>query len=331
MADRCYPVPITFQFGVLGSAATLDRIDLAATLGNGWAARLRAKENAQTLERVLEGDVRLPRGATDGDEFVLGLVRDGHAWTRHGWEPAPTPPGTCDLDADDVAFVARAVLAGSPVRLVPYTPVAVIRREWASNGGMTAADTPVSPGGGAALPPGTKVIAVVDEYDRDAVLDTVAVLPGPKIKRRHDGQWMDDPGWVSVLRSVRPPPVVVLSAAQIPDVLSQIDQATAGEPFQPTKPQARRASAYTDRADDMIIEWSLSGLLAVGDGRMPGKLARYWRFGPGAAKIRWGTPGAWTRCHRNLSKYIGPERARGACTNLAKPLGGHGVATHVGD
>ena|SRR5215510_6337510 len=325
MAERSFPVPVTFQTGVLGSAATLDRIDLAATLGNDWAAKLRAKENGQMLERVLQGDARLPRGATD-DDFVLGLYRDQHAWTRHGWEPAPPPPGSCELDADDVAFVARAVLEGAAVRLVPYTPVAVIRQEAGSNGGITAADTGVS-----GLPPGTKVIAVVDEFDRDAVLDTVAVLPGPKIKRRHDGQWVDDPGWVSVLRSVRPPPVVVLSAAQIPDVLNQIDESTAGEPFQPTKQQARRASAFADRADDMVIEWSLSGLLAQGDGRMPGKLARYWRFGPGAAKIRWGTPGAWTRCHRQLSKYIGPERAKGACTNLAKPLGGHGVATHVGE
>ena len=42
------------------------------------------------------------------------------------------------------------------------------------------------------------------------------------------------------------------------------------------------------------------------------KLRRYWTKGPGAAKIRWGTPGDWTRCVRHLSKYMGP-RAKGYC------------------
>lgn len=42
------------------------------------------------------------------------------------------------------------------------------------------------------------------------------------------------------------------------------------------------------------------------------RLKRYWLYGPGAAKIRWGTPGDWTRCVRHLSKYMGP-RAKGYC------------------
>ena len=41
-------------------------------------------------------------------------------------------------------------------------------------------------------------------------------------------------------------------------------------------------------------------------------LRQYWLHGKGAAKIRWGTPGDWTRCVRNLSKYMGP-RAKGYC------------------
>jgi hypothetical protein len=41
-------------------------------------------------------------------------------------------------------------------------------------------------------------------------------------------------------------------------------------------------------------------------------LRRYWTRGKGAAKIRWGTPGDWTRCVRQLSKYMGP-RAKGYC------------------
>ena len=42
------------------------------------------------------------------------------------------------------------------------------------------------------------------------------------------------------------------------------------------------------------------------------RLKRYWLHGPGAAKIRWGSTGDWTRCVRHLSKYMGP-RAKGYC------------------
>ena len=42
------------------------------------------------------------------------------------------------------------------------------------------------------------------------------------------------------------------------------------------------------------------------------ELRQYWTRGKGAAKIRWGTPGDWTRCVRQLSKYMGP-RAKGYC------------------
>lgn len=33
-------------------------------------------------------------------------------------------------------------------------------------------------------------------------------------------------------------------------------------------------------------------------------LKRYWFYGPGAAKIRWGVPGDFNRCVRNLRKYV---------------------------
>jgi hypothetical protein len=44
-------------------------------------------------------------------------------------------------------------------------------------------------------------------------------------------------------------------------------------------------------------------------------LRRYWTSGPGAAKIRWGTPGDWTRCTRQLHKYMGAQ-AKGYCQLL---------------
>lgn len=51
------------------------------------------------------------------------------------------------------------------------------------------------------------------------------------------------------------------------------------------------------------------------------KLRRYWTVGEGAAKIRWGTEGDWTRCVEHLSKYLGP-RAKGYCSLRHKERNG---------
>lgn len=51
------------------------------------------------------------------------------------------------------------------------------------------------------------------------------------------------------------------------------------------------------------------------------KLRRYWTVGKGAAKIRWGTGGDWTRCVRHLSKYMGP-RSKGYCALRHKEVTG---------
>ena len=42
-------------------------------------------------------------------------------------------------------------------------------------------------------------------------------------------------------------------------------------------------------------------------------LERFWKFGRGALRIRWGTPGDWTRCHRQLIEHVGDNRARRIC------------------
>lgn len=52
-------------------------------------------------------------------------------------------------------------------------------------------------------------------------------------------------------------------------------------------------------------------------GNGAGALKRYWGQGQGAAKIRWNTPGDFTRCTRQLHKYLG-SRARGYCARLHK-------------
>jgi hypothetical protein len=56
--------------------------------------------------------------------------------------------------------------------------------------------------------------------------------------------------------------------------------------------------------------------LRPGDGDAE-KLRRYWTVGPGAAKIRWNTPGDFTRCERLLERHM-PGRAAGYCARLHK-------------
>lgn len=51
-----------------------------------------------------------------------------------------------------------------------------------------------------------------------------------------------------------------------------------------------------------------------GDGNAE-TLRRYWTEGEGALKIRWGTPGDFDRCVRELEKYM-PGQAKGYCSNL---------------
>lgn len=41
-------------------------------------------------------------------------------------------------------------------------------------------------------------------------------------------------------------------------------------------------------------------------------LRQYWEHGKGSAKVRWGQPGDWSRCVREVSKFMGP-RAKGYC------------------
>lgn len=52
------------------------------------------------------------------------------------------------------------------------------------------------------------------------------------------------------------------------------------------------------------------------------RLRRYWTIGKGGViKIRWNTPGDWTRCYRNLKKYMG-TRAKGYCALRHKEMTG---------
>lgn len=57
-------------------------------------------------------------------------------------------------------------------------------------------------------------------------------------------------------------------------------------------------------------------------------LRRYWAEGKGALKIRWGSPGDFSRCTRQLVKYM-PGREKGYCNLLHHRALGIYPATHA--
>jgi hypothetical protein len=141
-------------------------------------------------------------------------------------------------------------------------------------------------------------MAVVAPDDAQAVMDLIALVPKnsqsetPTTFKRKDAQWIKDEGILNDLNSPTPPPVIVLDNNTLADVLGQMDG-----------PEAATASA--------IVSMMAAGGIDKNRGNAE-ELRQYWLRGKGAAKIRWNTPGDWTRCVRQLSKYMGP-RAKGYC------------------
>lgn len=61
------------------------------------------------------------------------------------------------------------------------------------------------------------------------------------------------------------------------------------------------------------------------------RIRRYWVRGKGAAKIRWGLPGDFNRCRRQLAKYVqNPEWLAGLCANMHKEALGIWPGQHRG-
>jgi hypothetical protein len=192
-------------------------------------------------------------------------------------------------------------------------------------------------------------LAVVDELDNSAVIDLIALVPKSKTNSqptawvRQAGGWEEDPDMMRRIQSVNPPPLVTLDEATYQTVLTQVDsfftekRKEAKPTPQPTKPvqasivnlwdeDGRLMPSTATDSDAMLVQ----ALIAAG---VPGiadtpsdvaaarQLKRYWLHGEGAAKVRWGTPGDWTRCVRHLTKYMG-DRSKGYCQNLHKDATG---------
>jgi DNA-binding ferritin-like protein len=170
-------------------------------------------------------------------------------------------------------------------------------------------------------------MAIVAQDDPQAVMNLVALIPAdsksttPTLFKRHEGKWVKDEAILTDLNSPTPPPVVVLDDESLSDVMVQMEKSGMKEEEELKKQEEINSQ--------LSILWAptgdLLGIIAAGGAdRNRGNaetLRRYWTVGEGGAKIRWGTGGDWTRCVRQLSKYMGP-RAKGYCALRHKEMTG---------
>ena len=83
-------------------------------------------------------------------------------------------------------------------------------------------------------------------------------------------------------------------------------------------PIAMLASAWNAEADALAAAAAQPELQST----MDPDLKRYWLRGEGAAKIGWGTPGAFKRCVSSLREHF-PQSPEGLCANLYREATGH--------
>jgi hypothetical protein len=171
------------------------------------------------------------------------------------------------------------------------------------------AETPITPENSDVKP---KYLAIVLPTDPQAVMDLVAITPAttadprPKLFKRENGAWVPDEQLFKDLTSATPPDVIELEDDKyLDDVLQQMDGT------KPITASSMLSALWRKDLVSLVASLSAAGGLDRNRGNAE-ELRQYWTTGKGAAKIRWGTPGDWTRCVRNLSKYMGP-RAKGYC------------------
>jgi hypothetical protein len=180
-------------------------------------------------------------------------------------------------------------------------------------------------------------LAIVSPDDPQAVMDLVALVPAsiksnqPVTYKREPGKWIKDERALNDLRSPTPPPVIVLDNFNLSDVVQQIDGReeinTNDRTVEEEAKQQGGVVAASRLPSGVVLSNNpvMKALLAAGGlDRNRGnaeKLRRYWTIGKGGLKIRWNTPGDWTRCNRQLKKYMGP-RAKGYCALRHKEMTG---------
>ena len=176
-------------------------------------------------------------------------------------------------------------------------------------------------------------MAIVSPDDPRAVMQLSVLVPentksnDPMVWTREAGKWVKDAQTLADLNSATPPPVVPLDETVLNDVLTQVDTAQAPEGREEDVKTVAASAYKTDLAIAVLLgeKYDFSALVAAGGlDRNKGnaeELRRYWTVGKGGLKIRWGTGGDWTRCVRNLKKYLG-ARSKGYCALRHKEMNG---------
>ena len=176
-------------------------------------------------------------------------------------------------------------------------------------------------------------MAIVSPDDPRAVMQLSVLVPentksnDPMIWTRQAGTWVKDAQTLADLNSATPPPVVPLDETVLNDVLKQVDMS------QETRESAKEEAPVTasgrisyDQALMVLFGEKFEAIVAAGGAdRNRGnaeELRKYWTVGKGGLKIRWGTGGDWTRCVRNLKKYLG-ARSKGYCALRHKEMNGY--------
>lgn len=164
--------------------------------------------------------------------------------------------------------------------------------------------------------------AIVSDTDPSAVYELVSLVPASSTSTdamtytRKDKKWVRDEQILADMKSATPPPVVPLDGASLKTVIEQVDGITP-------------VTASVKDLEFITVLWNgKNGMFLTAAGGLDRNrgnaenLRRYWTIGKGGViKIRWNTPGDWTRCYRNLKKYMGP-RAKGYCSLRHKEMTG---------
>lgn len=110
--------------------------------------------------------------------------------------------------------------------------------------------------------------------------------------------------------------------ALIPEDWSSMAEAIANAPIKYYDPDGNEMSRDEWLASDAFSTYApgtKDGPGWITHPRATARIRRYWVRGKGAAKIRWGVPGDFNRCRRQLAKYVqNPEWLAGLCANMHK-------------
>lgn len=262
-----------------------------------------------TIERAR----KIASGAELTDEHIK---RMRSFFARHAVNKGTTGWSPGDKEYPSPGRVAWALWGGDPGESFAKKEAERMKRESAA--GETASFRDYSTeerkrlaDEGKALPDGS--YPIVDEEDLRNAIQAIGRASDPEAAKRHIIKRARD------LDLTRLIPETWSHVADLLDALA-----------------AMLITAGNDLRDESAVV--ASGTFAPGTKDGPGwltnprataRIRRYWVRGKGAAKIRWGAPGDFNRCRRQLAKYVSPVFLAGTCANLHKEALGTWPGRHA--